>query len=455
MSTLNFSRGLGFNYRVWVLIFLGLLTCMPAVSAAQAIGEVEFARGVGFAQAPGQLPRTLGKGLALSVGDRLTTSEGALAIVKLQDGTRMTLRSNSELVLQRYQFKDSAADNSMILELLRGGLRAITGLISKTSPDAARIHTSTATIGIRGTDFDARLCAKDCAHEASAAKQPARPNRILASAKVVSVHGGLSAINNAGERRGLVAGGSVYPGDTVRSNANTDAVLAFRDESRITLGSASLVRLEDFVFDRDNPADGRFRVSLLRGSLRALTGLIAKAGPHNVVFSSAMPTLSIQGLGLDMSCSSDSSCSLFNWLGTMGVTPQGQSEAQIVDVGHGLHVGPTGLSSLDATTLQDLPRPDGVNVDFKQLFAESELAPDAEGLFVYVRDGHIEISTDREVLQLGRGEAGFAGISGNTARPLMMPLFLELDRTPMPNSRSPSLGALMNDLGTKGAAQCN
>ena len=43
---------------------------------AQPAGEVEFARGVGFAQTPGQTPRTLGKGLPLQQGDRLTTSDG-------------------------------------------------------------------------------------------------------------------------------------------------------------------------------------------------------------------------------------------------------------------------------------------------------------------------------------------------------------------------------------------
>ena len=34
-------------------------------SWAQAVGEVDFARGVGFAQSTGQTPQTLGKGLAL------------------------------------------------------------------------------------------------------------------------------------------------------------------------------------------------------------------------------------------------------------------------------------------------------------------------------------------------------------------------------------------------------
>ena len=83
-----------------------LLVFAPA--GAQTAGEVEFSRGVGFAQTPGEAPRTLGRGLPLREGDRLTTSEGASAIIKLQDGTRMTVRPNSELVLQQYQWHESA-----------------------------------------------------------------------------------------------------------------------------------------------------------------------------------------------------------------------------------------------------------------------------------------------------------------------------------------------------------
>ena len=455
MSTLSGPRKPPLRGGAWRLMMLAAWALASALASAQSAGEVEFARGVGFAQAGEQTPRTLGKGLVLSVGDRLTTAEGAVVIIKLIDGTRMTLRPNTELVLQQYQFKESAPDNSMVLQMLRGGLRAITGLISKGSPDAAKIQTTTATIGIRGTDFDARLCAKDCSQEVAASDQEQRPNRVLASAKLVAMQGGFSAVNSGGEKRGLVAGASVYPGDTVQSDANAHAVLVFRDESRISIGPDSRLRLDDFVFDRKNAAEGRLQVTLLRGTLRALTGLVAQADPNHAVFFSAQPGLSIQGQGLDLSCLDGARCSLFNWLGMLRVTSQAQSETQVVDVGQGLIVGAEGAREIRTLALQDLLRPDSVNVDWRALFAETELDSAAQGLFVYVRDGHIEVSTERETLHLGRGEAGFAGINGGTARPLLLPLFLELDQMPMPNSTRPAAAFLLNGLGSKGAAQCN
>ena len=442
--------------RVWlstVLTGLGLLCCV-GIAAAEPAGEVELARGVGFSQTAGQSPRTLGKGLALNEGDRLTTSDSALAIVKLQDGTRMTVRPNSELVIQQYKFRKDAPDNSMVMQLLRGGFRAITGLISKNAPEAARVMTKTATIGIRGTDFDARICTGECKAESSKVSERPRVNVVLASAKVVTLQGEISAIDAAGTRRILVAGGSVYPGETVQTAADAKAVLAFRDDSRLTLGPGTRFRVDSFVYDEQNPKEGRFLVSLLRGSLRALTGLIGKANHSNVGFTTPTATLGVRGTGLDMDCASDAGCSLYTWLGAIEVTPNGESALQVLEAGQGLFVGPTGIRPLNAPTLENLPRPDGVPVDVKQLFSGGALDDGQEGLFVFVRDGHIEITTDREHLHLGRGETGFAGNQGQTVRPLLTPLFMDFDRTPMPNSKNPTLSTVLGDTGIRPLNQC-
>jgi len=438
------------RFKALALLSGGLI--LSAAAWAQSVGEVEFSRGVGFAQSPGQAPRTMGKGLPLKEGDRLSTSDGSSAIIKLQDGTRMTIRPNSELVLQQYRFKENDDSNSMVMNLLRGGLRAVTGLISKGSPNAAKIQTSTATIGIRGTDFDARLCARDCGSESLKVQDGARPNSVQASAKAVSVEGELSAVDAAGVRRRVVAGGSVYPGDMVETGAMTKVVLAFRDDSRVTLGSATRFRVDNFVFDEKNPSEGRFLVSLLRGSVRALTGLIGKANSRNVGFTTSTATIGIRGTGLDADCT-DTACSIFNWLGSIEVTPNGQTAMQTLIAGQGLFISPQGIRPLVAPTLPDLPRPDGVKVDVKELFSANNVADDQDGLFVFVRDGHIEVATAREILHLGRGEAGFADEKGATARPTLIPKFLDYDKVPLPTTKNPLLMSILGD-GLTSSKQC-
>jgi hypothetical protein len=424
-----------------------LLMAVSCAALAQRVGEVEFARGVGFAQAAGQLPRTLGKGLPLQEGDRLTIAEDSAAIIKLNDGTRMTLRPNSELVVHQYQFKEGASDNSMNLQLLRGGLRAITGLISKNSPNAARIQTVTTTVGIRGTDFDARLCGPECRAESAKVPDAARLNVVTASAKLVAAQGSVHAIDLSKTRRLLVDGASVYAGETVETGSGATGVLIFQDDSRISLGANTQFRVDSFVFDAKNPKEGNFLVSLLQGSMRALTGLIGKSNTRNVRLNTPTAVIGIRGTGLDLDCATPESCSFFTWLGSIEVTQNGQTALQVLEAGKGLFVSRTEIRVLTGPTLENLQRPDTVPADLKQLFGTVGITDQNEGLFVFVRDGHIQITSDRETLHLGRGEAGFAGSDGLMGRPVTIPLFIQYDKMPMPNSANPMLINVMGEIG--------
>ncbi len=442
-------------HRALACLLAGSLAALASSQAlAQPAGQVEYASGAGFAQAQNQTPRALGRGLELQEGDRLTTVQNSTAIVRFRDGTRMTLRPNTELIVQRYAYRDGAADNSMLLQLLRGGLRALTGLVSKGAPDAAKIRTATATVGIRGTDFDARLCAADCKAEGIQVKEKPRLNVVMASAKLVDTQGEVFAVDAQGTRRRLVDGASVYPGDVVETAARARGLLAFRDDSRLTLGPATQFRVDAFTFDDKNPSDGRFLVSLLRGSLRALTGLIGKANHRNVGFTTPTATVGIRGTGLDLDCASAAGCAFYTWLGSIEITPQGDTALQVLQAGQGLFVGPAGIRALTAPTLDGLPRPDGVPVDVQQLFTSGGVSADDEGLFVYVRDGHIEITTAKETLHLGRGETGYAGADGHTGRPESMPAFIQFDGVPLPSSSNPMLITMLNELGMGSSAMC-
>jgi hypothetical protein len=431
---------------------------------AQTVGEVEFSRGVGFAQSPGETPRTLGRGLPLREGDRLTTAEGGSAIIRLQDGTRMTVRPDSELVLQQYRFRESAPDNSMLMQLVRGGFRAVTGLISKGSPEAARVQTSTAVIGIRGTDFDARLCTTaECAQESTQVQEAARPNAVQASARIIDVQGESYASDGRGTRRRLVDGGSVYPGEVVETTRGSQGVLVFRDETRVTLGSQTRFRLDNFVYDDRNAADGRFLASILRGSIRAVTGLIGQANHRNVGFGTANATIGVRGTGFDVICTGPcagepedpgTGLTLWTWQGAIDVAQVGQPALQVLQAGQGLFIPASGpVQEITREPVNPAPRPDAVTVPPK-LFAESSVPDAAEGLFVFVRDGHIEIATSGDVLHLGRGEAGFAGLDGRTVRPELIPKFIEFDRMPLPNARNPLLTSILNESGVRTGQVC-
>jgi hypothetical protein len=276
-------------------------------------------------------------------------------------------------------------------------------------------------------------------------REKAKPNAVIASAKLVDASGEISATDGQGQKRRVYDGGAVYPGDLVQTGSGARVILAFRDNSRLTLGANTQFKVESFVFDQKAPGEGRFLVTLLQGSLRALTGLIGKTNNRNVGFSTPTATIGIRGTGLDLDCPTIAACNFFTWLGTIEVKPNGQTALQVLEAGQGLYVDKDGMRPITAPTLDDLPRPDTVPVNMQQLFSSGGVSGDDDGLFVYVRDGNIQITSTLEVLDLGRGETGFVGVDGHTGRPGDTPLFIQFDSVPMPNSLNPMLVNLLNE----------
>lgn len=103
-------------------------------------------------------------GVKVNQGDTVTTGAGGYARIEMTDGGEMVLRPKAELKIEAYSFEPTKPENdSFVFSVLRGGLRTVTGLISKRgNQDAYRLRTATSTIGIRGTQFDLRVCQADC-----------------------------------------------------------------------------------------------------------------------------------------------------------------------------------------------------------------------------------------------------------------------------------------------------
>ena len=97
--------------------------------------------------------RGAGPGDAVEPIDRIVTGADSGASVVFRDGTSMVVGPSSRLDLKQFHFDSTTQDGGLLVSLLRGSMRMITGLIGKTNPDAIRVETQTATIGIRGTDF--------------------------------------------------------------------------------------------------------------------------------------------------------------------------------------------------------------------------------------------------------------------------------------------------------------
>lgn len=144
----------------WML--LGLLALGAAwAHAADPVGKVLLASGEAFAERGGQrLP--LRRDTDIMEGDVLVTGGRSALQVRFSDESMASLRANSQMRVEAYQYNRSPATDKMNVALLKGGLRTVTGLIGKANQDGFSLKTATSTIGIRGTHFTALDCQNDC-----------------------------------------------------------------------------------------------------------------------------------------------------------------------------------------------------------------------------------------------------------------------------------------------------
>jgi hypothetical protein len=89
--------------------------------------------------------------------DQIRTGGKSFTVLQFIDGAKVTIRPNSEMIIDYHAYTGTSSD-AVTLNLLSGGLRVITGAIAKTSPDSYKVKTPVALMGVRGTEFGIMLC---------------------------------------------------------------------------------------------------------------------------------------------------------------------------------------------------------------------------------------------------------------------------------------------------------
>ena len=128
----------------------------PLLAFAQA--TVQHLSGTLSVQRPDGSVLVLAERSDVFVGDVISTERDSYAQLRFTDGGQVTLRPSTQVKIEAYGYDEgSPARDNFAMQLFRGGLRSLTGLIGKRTSNrsAYRMVTSTATIGIRGTDYSA------------------------------------------------------------------------------------------------------------------------------------------------------------------------------------------------------------------------------------------------------------------------------------------------------------
>ena len=101
----------------------------------------------------GGATRTIAALQPVFMGDRVQTGPNGQAQLLFNDNTKLVVGPGSTLLLEQYLLQSASTStvSNFSVNALRGSFRFITGDSPKPS---YAIKTPTATIGIRGTEFD-------------------------------------------------------------------------------------------------------------------------------------------------------------------------------------------------------------------------------------------------------------------------------------------------------------
>jgi len=175
------------------------LALAAAATGVLASGQVtQLAGTLSVRKADGSV-RILSQRSQVENGDTVNTERDSYAQIRFTDGAQLTLKPNTSVRIVNVTYaQDKPKEDSFLYRLVKGGLRAVTGIVGKRSQDKYEMGTATATIGIRGTTFSADDCV-------SAREQSADCARLDAAVYVGVADGEVVVRNGQGEL-GLSAG---------------------------------------------------------------------------------------------------------------------------------------------------------------------------------------------------------------------------------------------------------
>ena len=135
--------------RVLTIIAL-VAVSTPVLAQAAPAGRIKVASGAVFI-VRAQTATAAKIGDIVYESDILRTGADGHLGVTLKDETRVSLGPSSEVRLDRFLYSPAEGQFAFVLRVFHGIAAYVSGRIAKLSPDAVRLETPTAIVGIRGT----------------------------------------------------------------------------------------------------------------------------------------------------------------------------------------------------------------------------------------------------------------------------------------------------------------
>ena len=144
-----------FRFRLFIVgaAVSGLFVLASLTGAlANDVGQIKVSTGAVRIERDGTtLPAPVGAGVRQS--DVVVTGPDSSVGITFADDSLLSVGPNSVLAIDRFAFDSTTHRGAFDSSLKKGTLAVVSGKLAKQSPDAMKVKTPAALLGVRGTEF--------------------------------------------------------------------------------------------------------------------------------------------------------------------------------------------------------------------------------------------------------------------------------------------------------------
>jgi hypothetical protein len=125
---------------------------MPSPALAADAGMIKISTGEAWIDRAGaRRPARVGDKVQAS--DVIVTGPKGAVGITFADDSRLSIGPNSVLAIDRFAFDSTTHAGVSETSLRKGTLAGVSGRLARQSPEAMKVRTPAATLGVRGTEF--------------------------------------------------------------------------------------------------------------------------------------------------------------------------------------------------------------------------------------------------------------------------------------------------------------
>ncbi|MCK9380346.1 MAG: FecR family protein [Sulfuritalea sp.] len=113
--------------------------------------------------------------------------------------------------------------------------------------------------------------------------------------QITHLSGTLSAKRADGTSKLLAVKSEVLEGDVLGTEAETYARIKFNDGGEVVMRPSTQLKIENYAYNAAKPESDNIVMSMFKGGLRAVTGLVGKRNREKVSFQTETATIGIRG----------------------------------------------------------------------------------------------------------------------------------------------------------------